>query len=74
MLPANEKQVLIDRINSADSKERLEVVVSLIPLQPNGERYQVAAGLDDLFWCTDFPTLALECCKEWMIKRVLAYA
>ena len=72
MLPTDEKKLLIDRINSADSKGRLEVVVSLVPLQLNGERYQIANVLDDLFWYVDFPALTLEYCKEWMIKRVHA--
>ena len=74
MLPADEKQLLIDRINSADSKERLEVVVSLIPLQPNGCRYQIANVLDDAFWYTNYSEIKLDALKSWMLERVECYA
>ena len=74
MLPIESKQQLIERINNAQTKERLEEVVALIPLQPNGHRYQVANVLEDLFWYIDFPALTLDYCKDWMLKRVVAYA
>jgi hypothetical protein len=67
------KDLLISQINAAQTKADLEDVVNNIPKQDNGEKPQIARVLDDSFWYTDF-NLTLDEHKEWMIKRVLAYA
>jgi hypothetical protein len=61
-------------IVEADSKERLEKVASLIPLQPNGHRYQIANVLDDAFWHANYFDITLESIKDLMLKCVVAYA
>ena len=68
------KDALIFAIGKTDSQEQIKRVVESIPKQVNGARYQVANVLEDWFWYIDTVLTDLDTCKNWMIKRVVAYA
>ena len=68
------KDALIFAIGKADSQEQIKRVIESIPKQVNGTRYQVANVLEDWFWYIDTILTDLDVCKDWMIKRVVAYA
>ncbi len=68
------KDALIFAIGKAKNVESIERMVESIPKQVNGARHQVASVLEDWFWYIDTALTDLDVCKDWMIKRVIAYA
>ena len=68
------KDALIFAIGKAENVESIKRMVESIPKQVNGARYQIANVLEDWFWYIDTVLVDLSACKDWMIKRVVAYA
>ena len=68
------KDALIFAIGEAKNVEQIKMIIESIPKQWNDCCYQIANVLIGQFWCTDTTVVDLDVCKDWMIKRVVAYA